>query len=61
MVIDPKVSAGQRGHGIGVALDFYTQSSVETRRGAAELLEGSVMRPVKAEAEKPKENGSVAA
>jgi hypothetical protein len=27
--IDPKVSADQRGHGIGVALDVYTHSSVE--------------------------------
>jgi integrase len=31
--IDPKVSADQRGHGIGVALDVYTHSSTETRRG----------------------------
>ncbi len=41
--IDPKVSADQRGHGIGVALDVYTHSSVETRRGAAEKLERSVL------------------
>jgi integrase len=43
--IDPKVAADQRGHGIGVALDVYTHSSVETRRGAAEKLELSVLSP----------------
>ena len=41
--VDPKVAADQRGHGIGVALDVYTHSSVETRRGAAEKLERSVL------------------
>jgi integrase len=41
--IDPKVSADQRGHGIGVSIDVYTHSSVETRRGAAERLEHSVL------------------
>ena len=41
--IDPKVSADQRGHGIGVALDIYTHSSIETRRGAAEKLEHSIL------------------
>jgi integrase len=42
--IDPKVAADQRGHGIGVALDVYTHSSLETRRGAAEKLERSVLK-----------------
>jgi hypothetical protein len=51
--IDPKVSADQRGHGIGVALDVYTHSSVETRRGAAEVLESSIM-PESAEAKSAK-------
>ena len=41
--IDPKVSADQRGHGIGVAIDVYTKSSVEARRGAAEKLEQAVL------------------
>ena len=41
--IDPKVAADQRGHGIGVALDVYTQSSIEARRGAAEKLEQAVL------------------
>ena len=41
--VDPKVAADQRGHGIGVALDVYTQSSIEARRGAAEVLEKAVL------------------
>jgi len=66
--IDPKVAADQRGHGIGVALDVYTQSSVESRRGAAEVLENSILsegKPdvdsAKAEPENVKEKRSVAA
>ena len=41
--VDPKVAADQRGHGIGVALDVYTHSSVEARRGAAEILEREIL------------------
>lgn len=41
--VDPKVAADQRGHGIGVALDVYTQSSIEARRGAAEMLEKAIL------------------
>ena len=41
--VDPKVAADQRGHGIGVALDVYTHSSVEARRAAAEVLENSIL------------------
>jgi len=41
--VDPKVAADQRGHGIGVALDVYTKSSIEARRGAAEKLEDAVL------------------
>lgn len=40
--IDPKVSADQRGHGIGVALDVYTKASLVRRAKAAEELENSV-------------------
>ena len=40
--IDPKVSADQRGHGIGVALDVYTKSSMKDRATAAKQLEDSV-------------------
>ena len=65
--VDPKVAADQRGHGIGVALDVYTQSSVEARRAAAEVLENAVLprRPdvdsAKAEPVNMKEKRSVAA
>jgi integrase len=41
--VDPKVSADQRGHGIGVALDLYTKSSMEDRATAAKQLEDSVL------------------
>lgn len=41
--IDPKVSADQRGHGIGVAIDVYTKSSMKDRASAAKRLENSVL------------------
>jgi hypothetical protein len=41
--VDPKVSADQRGHGIRVALDVYTRSSIEDRATAAKQLEDSVL------------------
>ena len=41
--VDPKVAADQRGHGIGVALDVYTKSSIEDRAAAAKQLEESVL------------------
>jgi integrase len=37
--IDPKVAADQRGHGIGVALDTYTVTDLESRRRAVTTLE----------------------
>lgn len=37
--IDPKVAADQRGHGIGVAIDTYTESDLESRREAVTKLE----------------------
>jgi integrase len=40
--IDPKVSADQRGHGIGVALDVYTKTALAKKADAAERLENSV-------------------
>ncbi|HEX8871435.1 MAG TPA: hypothetical protein VF758_01640, partial [Candidatus Acidoferrum sp.] len=40
--VDPKVSADQRGHGIGVALDVYTKSSMKERAAAAKQLEDAV-------------------
>ncbi|HJT71328.1 MAG TPA: hypothetical protein VJ731_14105, partial [Terriglobales bacterium] len=48
--VDPKVSADQRGHGIGVALDVYTKSSMKDRAWAAKQLEDSVFqKPGRAE------------
>jgi integrase len=41
--VDPKVAADQREHGIGVALDVYTKSSLEDRAAAARRLEKSVL------------------
>ena len=41
--IDPKVSADQRGHGIGVALDVYTKAALATRAEAARQLEESIL------------------
>jgi integrase len=59
--IDPKVAADQRGHGIGVALDVYTQSSIEARRGAAEMLERSVLAGKEDSTSQRTENRSEAA
>ena len=41
--IDPKVSADQRGHGIGVAIDVYTKTALSRRAEAAEQLENAVL------------------
>jgi integrase len=43
--IDPKVSADQRGHGIGVAIDVYTKSALTRRADAAKRLESAVLNP----------------
>jgi integrase len=40
--VDPKVSADQRGHGIGVSLDVYTTSSLQRKAEGAQQLEDSV-------------------
>ena len=37
--VDPKVAADQRGHAIGVAIDTYTESDLESRRQAVTKLE----------------------
>jgi integrase len=42
--VDPKVAADQRGHGIGVAIDVYTQSTIKDRAAAAKRLEKSVLK-----------------
>ena len=41
--VDPKVSADQRGHGIGVSLDVYTKSSMGKKAAAVKKLEDSVL------------------
>jgi hypothetical protein len=43
--VDPKVAADQRGHGIGVALNVYTKSSIEERTEAGKPLEESILTP----------------
>ena len=42
--VDPKVSADQRGHGIGVSLEVYTSSDLEQKRDALRALEAAVLR-----------------
>lgn len=37
--VDPKIAADQRGHAIGVAIDTYTESDLESRREAVTKLE----------------------
>jgi integrase len=43
--VDPKVSADNRGHGIGVSLDVYTKSSIGQKAVAVKKLEDSVLGP----------------
>ncbi len=47
--IDPKVAADQRGHAIGVAIDTYTESDLESRREGVTKLETALLgrKPVK--------------
>ena len=41
--LDPKVTADQRGHGVGVAIEEYTKTSVKDRAIAARKLEQEVL------------------
>jgi hypothetical protein len=43
--VDPKVAADQRGHAIGVAIDTYTESDIESRRNAVTKLERALTDP----------------
>ena len=43
--VDPKVAADQRGHGIGVSLDVYTQADFKQKAAAAKKLEDFVLQP----------------
>jgi hypothetical protein len=42
--VDPKVASDQRGHGIGVGLEVYTNSDMEQKRAALKKLEAAVLR-----------------
>lgn len=42
--IDPKVRGDQQGHGVGVAIDEYTVTTVEQRQVAVQTLEDSVLQ-----------------
>ncbi len=42
--IDPKVSADQRGHAIGVAIDTYTTTDLSSRKRAVTQLEAALRR-----------------
>lgn len=42
--VDPKVSADQRGHGIGVSMEVYTMSDRQQKREAVQKLESMVIR-----------------
>jgi hypothetical protein len=37
--VDPKAAADQRGHAIGVAIDTYTMTDLETKQQAVTTLE----------------------
>jgi hypothetical protein len=41
--LDPKVTADQRGHGVGVAIEEYTKTSLQDRAVAARRLEEAVL------------------
>jgi integrase len=51
--VDPKVAADQRGHAIGVAIDTYTESDLESRREAVTKLERALAghKPAERESE----------
>jgi integrase len=42
--VDPKIASDQRGHGIGVSLEVYTNSDMEQKRAALKKLEAAVLR-----------------
>ena len=41
--LDPKATADQRGHGVGVAIEEYTKTSLQDRAVAARKLEEAVL------------------
>jgi hypothetical protein len=42
--IDPKVAADQRGHGLGVAFDVYTQADLEQKLAAVSALDSALIQ-----------------
>jgi hypothetical protein len=42
--VDPKVASDQRGHGLGVSMEVYTNSDLEQKRAALKKLEAAVLR-----------------
>jgi integrase len=42
--VDPKVAADQRGHAIGVAIDTYTMTDLESRRQAVTTPEEALQK-----------------
>jgi len=49
---DAKAGADQRGHGLGVSMAVYTESDIETKRTAVQVLEDAVLRVEERQAEK---------
>jgi integrase len=41
--LDPKVTADQRGHGVGVSIEEYTKTTVQDKAAAARKLEQEVL------------------
>ena len=56
--LDPKVAADQRGHAIGVALDTYTESDLESRLEAVTKLERALAGGKQAEQAAKQESSS---
>jgi hypothetical protein len=52
--VDPKVASDQRGHGIGVSMEVYTNSDLEQMRVAVNKLEAAVLQK-----RQPEKSGSV--
>jgi integrase len=46
--VEPKVSADQRGHGLGVSMEVYTISDHQQKRDAVKQLESMISRAQKA-------------
>jgi integrase len=45
--VDPKVAADQRGHGIGVSMEVYTNSDLAQKRAAVNQLSAAVVRKLR--------------